>query len=144
MYQWGLVNSIVNTIIFFSIIQPYLIETGLHDDSLITLEILNHTVPCLILILDFFINCVPFIMRHYWLYAIIQIFLIVQEMHDHYNAMQSRLFRFTDNTIAIGYIAPILVFILSLIVYFIMVQLYKLKLRLANKPDALEQLQFIF
>lgn len=44
--------------------------------------LINNTVPAVILMTDFFINCVPFIMRHFIFYFFIEFFIVLEGLYE--------------------------------------------------------------
>ena len=78
-YQWALVNSVLNFVSFLIFVEPHLQH---HNEAGRTLIFLNNTMPAVILLGDFFINCVPFIMRHCIPYLFIELLLILDLFYE--------------------------------------------------------------
>jgi hypothetical protein len=140
-YQWALINSMLNFTSYFIFIRPHLEHH--HSEVGSTLIMLNNTLPAIILMFDFFINCVPFIMRHCIFYLFIEVLIIMDLFYENRTLFAS-LDEIDYSEDKQGVTVPIVQMIISILLYYIFTHLYKLKLRLFQKEDALEQLYFIF
>jgi len=59
------------------------------------LMVANNLFPAIILMADFFINCVPFIFRHFFLYFIIEVAIVLESLYENYGVNFDNPFEFT-------------------------------------------------
>lgn len=104
--------------------------------------LLNRVVPLGVLLVDFMYNCVPFIMRHYLPYSLLYLCMILEHLVQ--DPKQYDYHMFVYNEQEVGFVVPILFLILSLLIYGILVKVSKMKLRLFDKKEALEQLEYMY
>lgn len=87
------------------------------------------------LIVDFYINCVPFVLRHYFIFAISSLAWLIYKLvtKDTYT---TNYFEWSEGEV--GLMIPIIALPLGWFLHIILIWINKQKMKFNNKTDALE------
>ena len=105
---------------------------------------LNHTVPIAVLFVDFWVNCVPFVPRHYLMFSLGCTAWVVWTTLTKTNLDHPFEHLFSWNESEVGLLVPIMVIPIGWIIHLLLTWCNRKKMQYNNKSDALEQLEELY
>jgi hypothetical protein len=133
LFQWSFISALLTFLLYLAFIVP--------KGDVKMIVHLNHIVPLAVLVVDFYINCVPFVLRHYFVFALSTLgWLIYKVLTKDTDA--NSYFSWSEDEV--GLLIPVIVLPLGWILHIILIWVNKQKMRLNNKTEALEQLNEIY
>jgi len=106
------------------------------------LQALNHVIPLLVHLIEFFFNCVPFVPRHYIIFTFGCLGWILFTSLEKHNHPDSSLFSWSESEV--GIMVPILVIPIGWILHHFLTYINKKKMQMNHKTDAYEQLEAMY
>ena len=154
LYKWAIIlfniallYEFVIVLGFWCIILPGILFAtagSSHDNSgaslafIIVAGVLDHSLPMVVLAVEFAINCMPIIWRHFIIS--ISIGIIYMTMNMIYSLEVAEVYPVIDWKSVLGISVPISMLFFTVFIKYVLVKCHKKKLKINRKTDALEQL----
>lgn len=108
---------------------------------IIVAGVLDHSVPLIVLMIDFSYNCIPFLWRHFLVTLTVALVYVIFNMS--WTLSVDSIYPMIDYSSALGIVLPILCIIWTVLMYYLLVFISERKLKRSNKNVALGQLDRI-
>lgn len=104
-------------------------------EFVIVAGVLDHSVPLIVLMIDFSYNCIPFVWRHFLITLAVAIVYMIFNVV--YSIVVDAIYPMVDYSSALGILFPLLGLLWTLLMYYTVIHVSKHKLKKSNKNIAL-------
>jgi len=97
---------------------------------------LNHTLPLAVLFVDFWVNCVPFVPRHYFVFTMVLLIWAILVSLSKLDHPFENLWAWSEEEV--GLLVPVLMIPCGWVLHLMLIYCNKKKMEFNNKAEALE------